>query len=206
MTNPGTPMGGAPVPPPRGGMPKWLLILIVVLVIIIFGCCGGVITCSMLLKKGVQKVQEKAPGWQAQIEQQAREAQARATAAGQPGNGPSINGKAAPAENEPEAAVSTKLPSNFPADVPVYAGLTPAYSMADKTKNSGVVMFNGAGDPEKVSAYYQKELEAKGWKEETNTTFNNMTVLKYSKDEQTVNLSIAPEGGKLTVTVQYGKQ
>lgn len=205
MTNPVTPMGGTPVPPPRGGMPKWLLILIVILIIIIFGCCGGVITCGMLFKKGAQKLQENAPGWQAQIEQQAREAQARAADAGRPGKGPSINGRTAPADNGEEAVVSTKLPSNFPSDVPVYSGLSPTYSMADKTKNSGVVMFNGAGDPEKVSAYYQKELEAKGWKQETNTTFNNMTVLKYSKDEQTVNLSIVPEDGKLTVTMQYGK-
>jgi hypothetical protein len=115
---------------------------------------------------------------------------------------------ARPANNAGDAATpGAKLPANFPADVPVYSGLTPGFSFADKVKGSGSVMLSGKVDKDKTIAYYEKELAAKGWKQEQNTDIGAGSVLVYSKESRKLSMTVIPDAdkGETMVTISYEK-
>jgi hypothetical protein len=118
---------------------------------------------------------------------------------------PANNAGAAATPSTP--AAGTKLPANFPSDVPVYSGLTPGFSFADKAKGSGSVMLSGKVDKDKAQAYYEKELAAKGWKQEQNTDIGAGSVLVYSKEGRKLSMTIIPEAdkGETMVTISYEK-
>jgi len=100
------------------------------------------------------------------------------------------------------------MPANFPTDVPVYTGLTPNMSRADKTNGSGMVMLTGKVDKDKMVAYYEKELEGKGWKQEQNQDLGVATIMTYSKESRRLTLTASPNAdtGDTTVTISYQQE
>jgi len=102
---------------------------------------------------------------------------------------------------------ASKLPENFPKDVPTYPGakLNAVSAMAQNN------MFNvnmASPDPmDKVAAHFKKELAAQGWTEAQ--TMNQegehpVQFLNYTKGERGAMVTISRENDKTVVTVMTG--
>jgi hypothetical protein len=212
MTNAGTP--NYQTPAPKGGIPKWVIILIVVLGLVIFVCCGGVVTCMVLAKRVgttvAAKAQEVAKEAQKRMDEEERRS-AQAGGGDEVGSTPSAgvrteSGGATPSTPGEPSIRATRLPANFPSDVPVYSGMQPTYALSDKSKGTGHVIFTGSAKVDTVSSYYEKEMINKGWREETNTSINDGWVGIYSKDDRNATVSVSMDGDKTMVSVMYEKK
>lgn len=103
---------------------------------------------------------------------------------------------------------ASKLPDNFPKDVPIYPGakLNAVSTMTqDEVFN---VNMASADAMDKVAAYYKKELAAQGWTE--SQTMNQqgerpVQFATYTKGERGVLVTISREDDKTAVTVMTGK-
>ncbi len=232
MTNPVTP-AGAPVPPAGGGMPKWLIILLVIGLVVVLGCCGGFAACHWMCTKVVTAGAEAAQNGAVALQQRAMQAQAdaqaameqqRAAAVAAGGNGQAMPDQAAPGapaaggtggaaaaaggnnQGIADSLGTGRMPANFPTDVPVLKGLTPSgISTADKVKGSGMIMMTGPVAHDDAVAYYDKELQNQGWKEETNQDIMGQTIMTFSKDTRTLTVQVVPDGntGKSMVNLVY---
>lgn len=219
MTNAGTPA-------PKGGMPKWLIILLVIVVIIGVGCCGGFVTCTYLFKKGAEsasaKLDEVGKQLKAEMEKARAEEEKRLAEEAKTGGGTGTGDTASPSETPPTERsgtgsgspssetpiVTVRMPSNFPTDVPVYKGFKPnTLSSADKMKGSGMVMLTGKADRATVTAFYEKEMEKNGWKQESNSDMGEVTQMLYSKADRTVLVQVSPGDGTATnLLITYDKK
>jgi hypothetical protein len=100
---------------------------------------------------------------------------------------------------------TTRLPRNFPADVPVYEGLKPTFQLSDNVKGNGSVSFAGPAGVDKITGFYEKEMEKKGWKLESNQSINDGSMYQYTKDGMKVQMSMVPDGDKTLVVIAYEK-
>src|ERR1051325_11559564 len=99
------------------------------------------------------------------------------------------------------------MPANFPSDVPVYKGLVPITSTADKIRGTGSVILSGKFDRADVASFYEKELEKAGWKQEANNDVGEITQQQYSKDDRKLIVQINPgDGSASTVMILYEKK
>jgi hypothetical protein len=70
-----------------------------------------------------------------------------------------------------ELNVSSELPADFPADVPVYPGAEVVQARYSAAEGSSVsVAFSVKDDPEKVASFYADSLAAEGWSTDIKTT------------------------------------
>ncbi len=219
-------MTNATPPTSGGGMPKWLIILLVILLVMILGCCGGVTTCFFLARRAARSA---IPALQ-QAQQRVIDAEQKALQeqAARNGTAPVMDGTpatpmatpAAPVDGgtggtnaTPSAAPSgvvsmSKLPKNFPTDVPVVSGLTPSMSSSDNVANKGMVMLSGKVKTDDVVTSYTQGLEKAGYTQASNTNTNDITQLVYTKDALQVFVQVTPgDSGAATssnVTIIYG--
>lgn len=169
--------GGAP----RSGPNKVLIIVLVVAGVVVLGCCGIFTTCMLVARHAAQTVQEA-------VKEDMRS------------KGMSVSGVT-------ERGTAAKLPDNFPSDVPVYSGLKAVVSMSDKAHDGGVVTFMASGKAGgDIVKFYQKELPAQSWTEDTVTAMGEMTTMAYSKSGRTVTLMVMPSDKDTTVQITYSKK
>jgi uncharacterized protein YneF (UPF0154 family) len=185
MTNPVTPA------PSGGGMPKWLIILLVVLVVVIIGCCGGIGTCMFLVGRAAKKAADNMPALTQKFAEAARE---EAKRQGVEMNLPDANGNAA-------------MPSNYPADIPVYTGAKTVQSTGNLKENAGEVTLNTPDAAADVKTFYQKQMTDQGWKEDATTSNGTDNFgLQYSKDAQSASIQINHDNTQTIVIIIYGKK
>lgn len=100
-----------------------------------------------------------------------------------------------------------KVPDNFPKDIPLYAGATLASSTSMPQMNMAMVQLSSTDSVENVSAFYKKEMPAKGWTElSTMSDGANMHMLNYSKDGLMAMISVASEEGKTVIAINCAKE
>jgi hypothetical protein len=106
---------------------------------------------------------------------------------------------------QPTVTVGGKsLPTNFPKDVPVMAGLTPGgMSVSDTAKGSGTTMLSGKVSRQDVAAYYQKQMKDQGWTQAQNIDINGLTMLSFEKDQRQVMVQVSDDNGTTLVVVNY---
>jgi hypothetical protein len=191
-------------------MPGWLVAILVVLLIVILGCGGCFVTCSILFKKGADKAQEFSKQVQQEMEKQRKaaeeEAKRRAATLPAPSEQNPKPESGTPDNKSNQISGSTRLPDNFPKDVPIYSGLTPTFAISNNLTGSGSVVFSGTGDPAAVANYYKKQLADKGWTITTDSSFGDTHILSYAKDDRTVSVTASPDDKKVTVSINYGKK
>ena len=101
-----------------------------------------------------------------------------------------------------EQGKEVDLVKHLPSDVPAYPTATPSRIIVRKSGDR-IATFETADTPEKVQAFYAEKLASEGWKMGSNSSAGGLYVLKGSKDERTVSVTIPkPEaGGETRVTV-----
>ena len=92
------------------------------------------------------------------------------------------------------------LPANFPTDVPVYSGFKAMAKTTSPTDDTGSVSFMGKGDLAAIAAFYEKEMTAKGWKQEQATATGETVMQTYTKENR--NVSIVAGGDKDNCSIQ----
>lgn len=105
-------------------------------------------------------------------------------------------------------STSSKLPSDFPKDVPVYPGATVESSVAANQEQGGgqYVGLQTTDALDAVVAWYKKEVAAQGWKIETDATVQGNLILGASKDTRELSLTVASSDGKVTISLVVAKK
>jgi hypothetical protein len=96
-------------------------------------------------------------------------------------------------EGQIEVAVegSVKMPSDFPADIPLVKGAKLISSM--KMPQGFSLAWQSAEPSDKVTTQYADELKAQGWTEESNMAMGEDIMAQFKKDERSVTLVVTKE-------------
>ena len=92
--------------------------------------------------------------------------------------------------NKPGAVA---IPADFPKDVFVYPGATPAMSL--KSAEGTTLNLSTTDAAGKVSETYKEKMKAEGWTQETALEQPQMIMLSYNKGERRAMVHISPEDG-----------
>jgi hypothetical protein len=87
-----------------------------------------------------------------------------------------------------------KIPVNFPKDFPLYPGATPGGSAvgSEEITGKGFWLLLESSDPlSKVTAYYDEQLEGKGWTIEERNTLGDGSTYKVKKEKLIGNIIIS---------------
>ena len=95
----------------------------------------------------------------------------------------------------------TKVPENFPKDVPVYPGLELTMAHADAAAGPFAIQGLTADTMEKVASHYTDTMAKQGWTETTNMKQPEMTMAAYEKEGRTTSLMLTTQDGKTAVTL-----
>ncbi|MEI7741925.1 MAG: hypothetical protein WCJ29_05510 [bacterium] len=109
-------------------------------------------------------------------------------------------------ENRVAYGENVSLPKDFPTDIPVYTGLKINMATVSKTENAATSLLATSTDAQsKVSEWYQKELESKGWAKDSDANSSAGMYLSYKKDLRTLTLGIVGNEENTTVTLVVEK-
>ncbi len=105
---------------------------------------------------------------------------------------------------------NAQLPSDFPTDVPLYAGAKPTSVLVNKQDNTANITLTTDAATADVVKWYEGKFKADGWSEDQNTTVNSVEFRQYSKGSVKMTLSVWPnaeEGKKGTfITVNRSEE
>ena len=93
----------------------------------------------------------------------------------------------------------TKLPDQWPDDVPVYKGLKLLTAM--KMKEGFSIQGTTADSQEKVTAFYKEQATKGGWTEDMVMTQPQMAMLNYSKDNRSLAVVVTAAESETSVSV-----
>ncbi len=97
-------------------------------------------------------------------------------------------------EEEPQPPEDASQPL-LPDDLPEYPGATVV------TRMDNFIMLNISAGAETVKEFYVEALTAAGWKLEQDVQSAGMTMLRWSRDGQSLMLNLLPQGSTLQVTI-----
>ena len=100
----------------------------------------------------------------------------------------------------------TKVPADFPKDVPLYDGLAVLQAMSDTASGMFNVTGGVAAAPEPVMAYYKEKTAAQGWTETMSMNAGDMQTLMCEKDDRALSVMVSKDGEKATLSVSVSKQ
>lgn len=163
-----------------------VVIVIVIVVLVVLGILSGIAGSvgRMFGTKIAEKSIESASGGQAKV---------------------NISGKDVTVQTkEGTYSSGTTLPSDWPQDVPVYAGAKVEYSGSSNGKdgrNGYAAVLTSADPSDKVVEFYKKELAAKGWVVTGTQQASGISVITAEKGVQKVGVSLASENNQTRITI-----
>ena len=103
-------------------------------------------------------------------------------------------------------AEGSKLPDNYPKDVPVAAGakIVMATSVDSGDSKGASLILEAADNPDKTVAFYKKSLADNGWKVEATMASEQMTMFSATKDTRQLVIQVGQADGKTSVTQTLG--
>lgn len=106
------------------------------------------------------------------------------------------------------AAEGTKLPDDYPKDVPVASGakIVMATSVNNADNNGSSLVLESPDSCDKTVAFYKKALADNGWKSEATVAAETMTMFTATKDTRQLAVQITDSDGKCSVTQTVGKK
>ena len=105
-----------------------------------------------------------------------------------------------------QSGEGTKIPADFPKDVPLYDGLAVQQAMSDTASGMFNVTGGVAAAPETVMAYYKEKTAAQGWKETMSMNAGDMQTLMCEKDDRALSVMVSKDGEKSALSVSVSKQ
>ena len=100
--------------------------------------------------------------------------------------------------------LQSKLPENFPSDVPVFAGaeVMAVQQMANKANN---VVFGVDAERPQVFSFYKDTMKNSGWNATQEYQGKEQSFLSFKKDDVITNVSIStdPKTGKKVIAIMY---
>lgn len=101
-----------------------------------------------------------------------------------------------------------KLPSDFPSDVPVYAGAKILGSVASAGASEGgyFVTMETSASLNDVIAWYRNEVKGKGWTVVTDANINGSLMLSATKDSRALSVTVTEEDGKTAIGLAVANQ
>ena len=103
-----------------------------------------------------------------------------------------------------QAGMQTRIPENFPDDVPIYEGAQPMVVVADPSGGIMVSLQTDA-DVSAVNDFYRRQMPARGWSSVTTFTGEGMTHLGWRKGERSASVNITTgdeeSGAAITLSV-----
>jgi len=101
---------------------------------------------------------------------------------------------------------NAQIPSNFPKDFPLYPGATPGGSAVGSENTIGKgfwLLLQSSDSLSKVIAFYDDQLEAKGWTIEENTVIGEGSTYKVKKEKLigTIIISTDKKSAKTTILI-----
>lgn len=110
--------------------------------------------------------------------------------------------------SEGSVNVGSKVPADWPTDVPVIADSTVTMSGTgneEGQQQASMIILESAKTADEVKTYYVTELKAQGWKIDGTVNMGGAIVIAASKAERGLSLQIAGTmPGKTTVTLAVG--
>ena len=100
----------------------------------------------------------------------------------------------------------TKVPADFPKDVPLYDGLAVLQAMSDTASGMFNVTGGVAAAPDAVMAFYKEKTAAQGWTETMSMNAGDMQTLMCEKDDRALSVMVSKDGEKATLSVSVSKQ
>jgi hypothetical protein len=96
----------------------------------------------------------------------------------------------------------TKIPDNFPADVPMYAGLTIVLAHHQAEQEAFVIQGTTADALSKVANHFQQEAKRLGWNEESNTAQGDkLKILTYTREGRNLQVMLSEQDNGTTVNL-----
>jgi len=106
------------------------------------------------------------------------------------------------------ASEGSKLPDDYPKDVPVVAGakvvMSSSAGTAQGTQSSLVLESPDSFD--KTVAFYKKAIEDNGWKSDATVSADKMTMISATKDTRHLVVQVTDADGKASVTQSIGSK
>ena len=96
----------------------------------------------------------------------------------------------------------TKLPDDYPKDVPVASGakIVMSTSVDNKTTKGSHLVLESTDSLDKITEFYKKGLADNGWKISATFAQPQMTIITAAKDNRELSLSVQQGDGKSTIT------
>ena len=106
------------------------------------------------------------------------------------------------------ASEGTKLPDDYPKDVPVVSGAKIVMATSANTADSSgfSLILESADSFDKTVAFYKKAIADNGWKSDATVAAEKMTMLSATKDTRQMVVQIGESDGKCSVTQTVGKK
>jgi hypothetical protein len=92
----------------------------------------------------------------------------------------------------------TKVPKDFPSDVPLYPGMTVMMSHSQAEGQMFFVQAKSSDPVAKIAGFYEKQAPTKGWQSKNSTTAGDITSLGYAKDGRTLQITFSAVDGEGT--------
>lgn len=105
-----------------------------------------------------------------------------------------------------QSGEGTKIPADFPKDVPLYDGLAVLQAMSDTASGMFNVTGGIAAAPDTVMAFYKEKTAAQGWTETMSMNAGDMQTLMCEKDDRALSVMVSKDGEKSTLSVSVSKQ
>lgn len=105
-----------------------------------------------------------------------------------------------------QSGEGTKVPADFPKDVPLYDGLAVLQAMSDTASGMFNVTGGVAAAPDAVMAFYKEKTAAQGWTETMSMNAGDMQTLMCEKDDRALSVMVSKDGEKATLSVSVSKQ
>jgi hypothetical protein len=101
-----------------------------------------------------------------------------------------------------EPAMNPKIP-----DIPIPAGLKPAYKESYFFENAGmrvgVLKYKGKANPDFIVNFFKEQLSMNNWTLLNVIEYNNR-LLNFEREKETCIINVEPQGGFVTVTISLG--
>jgi hypothetical protein len=96
---------------------------------------------------------------------------------------------------------STKLASDFPADMPVFPEGTVVMSQVFQGGRNAIATITSQQPAEKIISFYEEQIPLKGWEPGSRYTLDNIVMLNGKKGAANLNVSITTDANLVTVNI-----
>lgn len=148
------------------------------IMIILIPACGSCVekATESAVEKALEKAIEKQTGEEADIEINAEDE-------GQV--------KVSTDQGSMQIGTDTKVPEDFPKDVPIYDGAEPMMAISHN-EAMGMVSLQTDDDLEKVKDFYLKQMEKNGWAKRSEMNLQGTYMFGFEKEKRMANITITP--------------